>query len=102
MEKFICESYLRFVRMHPCAVCRKEKNVEADHLSARGWGSAKRNDLVTLALCHKHHMERGQIGNSKFETRYQVNLWQEVSRLHIELLMNMREMREVILQGLNK
>ncbi len=76
--------------MHPCAVCRKEKKIEVDHLSARGWESAKQNDLATLALCVRHHRERHQIGDQKFEAKYGINLWKEVSSLHIELLMHMQ------------
>jgi len=65
LEKFISKSYLRFVRMHPCAVCRKEDKIEADHLEARGRESANQNDLATLPLCRRHHDERHLGGRSK-------------------------------------
>lgn len=86
-SKFIDERYLKFVRRHDCIVSMcTALDRDADHLVARGWREAKRNDYTALALCRRHHSERGQIGNEKFERKYRVNLWREVALLLIEYL----------------
>lgn len=75
-QKLISEGYLNYVRMQPCLVCG-HRPVDPDHLKARGLRQAKRNDLSAVPLCRKHHTERGQVGNEKFEEKYDVNLWEE-------------------------
>ena len=60
--------------------------IDPDHLIARGTGEHKRNDYTCLPLCRLHHSERGQIGNEKFEEKYQVRLWAVMSFLLMEYL----------------
>ena len=83
--KILCPKYLEHIRSKPCCVCMRSP-VDADHLQARGTGSAKRNDLTAIPLCREHHSERGQIGNRRFEAKYPVKLWEEVSRFLIEFI----------------
>lgn len=76
--KIIDENYLNYVRLQPCLVCAK-RPVDADHLKARGWEQAKRNDYSAIPLCREHHSERGQIGDVRFCDKYAIgNLWMEV------------------------
>jgi len=84
--KILCPAYLKLIRSKPCCVCMVCP-VDADHIQARGTGSAKRNDLTAIPLCREHHSERGQIGNNRFEAKYRINLWREVSMLLIEAMM---------------
>jgi len=86
--------YLKFIRSKSCCVCTRIP-VDCDHLQARGWGSAKQNDLTGIPLCRAHHSERGQIGNQRFETKYEMNLWHEVSMCLIEFFLDVERRRDV-------
>ena len=85
MDKIICKGYRAFISGKPCCVCFKAP-VDFDHLTARGTGSAKQNDFTGLPLCRWHHTERGQIGNPKFEAKYKIDLWKQVSTYLTEFL----------------
>ncbi len=75
--KIVDEAYLAYVRKLPCLVCSYTP-CDPDHLRARGWREAKRNDYSAIPLCRKHHTERGQYGDQKFCATYQIgNLWEE-------------------------
>jgi hypothetical protein len=75
-EKVIDEEYKSYIRNLPCAVCMSTPT-DPDHLKARGWREASRNDYTCLPLCRKHHSERGQYGDTKFQELYKINLWKE-------------------------
>lgn len=75
-SKVINEAYLAWIRQRPCVACGKAP-VDADHLKARGFGEGKRNDLTALPMCRKCHIERGQIGNEKFQIKHRIDLWEE-------------------------
>ncbi len=82
------KEYLSFVRSHPCLVCN-ESSVDADHLQARGMGGRKNKgthtgsliDFSTVPLCRIHHTERHSIGTTKFQEKYNINLWREAFML---------------------
>jgi len=69
-------AYLRYVRSQSCLIC-SNRNIDADHLLARGRGSASQNDYAAIPFCREHHAERHQVGNEKFEAKYRINLWRE-------------------------
>lgn len=79
-EKVIDEAYKKYILSHSCLVCPR-REVDPDHLRARGTGSASQNDYSLIPLCREHHSERHQLGNSRFEQRHAVNLWKEAWRL---------------------
>jgi len=62
--------------------------VDCDHLQARGTGEGKRNDLTGIPLCREHHSERGQVGDTKFQIQYALNLWKEAAFCLIEFFIN--------------
>ena len=75
--------FIEFVKEHKCCVLGcKALNVDADHLKTIGMGrDRKKPELIEhyscIPLCRKHHTERHQIGNRKFEEKYDTNLWYE-------------------------
>lgn len=79
-EQVVDARYKKYILSHSCLVC-PSREVDGDHLMARGRGSASQNDYSLIPLCRIHHSERHQIGNQKFEQRYTVNLWLEAWRL---------------------
>lgn len=91
----LCPSYRDFVRSKPCCVCANP-HVDFDHLKARGFGSGKQNDLTGIPLCRKHHAERGQIGNERFEQTHRINLWQVAAMLLIEFFAVDPERRSLV------
>ena len=74
--KLLNDPYLAYIRTRSCAACGKSP-VDPDHLKARSWREAKRNDYTAIAHCRKCHTEREQIGDEKFQIVHKVNLWQE-------------------------
>src|SRR4030095_7573991 len=81
------DDYLDFIRSKPCLIATGCMGpVDPDHLQARGTEEHKRNDHTALPLCRKHHSERGQIGNDKFETKNVIILWYEAWKLVVEYL----------------
>lgn len=46
--------YLRFIRMLPCVVCGRRRNIEAAHTGPHGIGQ-KSSDRSCLPLCREHH-----------------------------------------------
>lgn len=81
--KILCPEFLDFIRQKPCAACGRIGPSDPDHLSARGMGSGKRNDFLCLPLCRNCHVERGY-GNEKFEAKWRINLWQQVTMNVVE------------------
>ena len=69
-------SYLNYIHSQSCIICGR-RPVDADHLIARGRGSASQNDYSAIPLCREHHSERHQGGTSKLEAKYNVNLWKD-------------------------
>lgn len=93
MSKIISDEYLDFVRAKPCLVSGK-RPVDADHLSARGFGSGKRNDFTAVPLQRKYHSERHQIGDEKFQVKYNLNLWRCCAELLCEFFLEREEKHE--------
>jgi len=62
--------------------------VDCDHLQARGTGNGKRNDLTGIPMCRGHHSERGQLGDTRFQKKWGVNLWQEAAWFLIEFFIH--------------
>lgn len=48
------QSYLRFLRSQPCAVCGSTRGVEAAHSGGHGI-SQKADDFLAVPLCRRHH-----------------------------------------------
>lgn len=90
--KLIDEEYLDYVRAMPCQIllCREQRS-EADHLIARGWEESKRNDWTALNLCTKHHGERHQIGDKKFQAKYGIELSREALFILIRFFMDRKQ-----------
>ena len=86
MRKLICKEYVDFVKTKPCLVCGR-RAVDADHLVARGRGSAKQVDFFCIPLDREHHAERHQIGDEKFEAKYSLNLWRCVAEMLCEFFL---------------
>jgi len=86
MQKLICKEYVDFVRKRPCLVCGK-RPVDADHLIARGRGSAKQIDFFCIPLDREHHSERHQIGDEKFQAKYRLNLWRCAAEMLCEFFL---------------
>ena len=84
--KVVDEDYLDFIRRQPCVGCGKAGPSDPDHLSARGWRESKRVDWYAIPMCRTCHVERGQVGNWKFETKHGVELWREVARYMVRYL----------------
>ena len=77
--KIIDEGYLAYIRKLPCLACLKPGPSDPDHVIARGWREAKRNDYSAIPLCRKCHHEFGQVGNEKFCRNHGIqNLWEEI------------------------
>lgn len=84
-------NFIEFVKEHECCVCFKTE-VDADHLKTIGMGrDRKRPELIEhyscIPLCRKHHTERHQIGNEKFEENHNINLWKENRDLLLDWIM---------------
>ena len=75
--------YIEFVKEHGCCILSCiNADTDADHLKQIGMGRDRnRPELIEhyscIPLCRKHHTERHQIGNRKFEEKYDTNLWYE-------------------------
>ena len=82
-QKLSSKKYLDYIRNKPCSICGLMP-CDPDHLEARGMGGANRSgykDYSCVPLCRKHHTERHQAGNEKFEGKYNINLWKDAFNL---------------------
>ena len=82
-QKLSSRKYLDYIRNKPCLVCGSIP-CDPDHLEARGMGGANRSgykDYSCVPLCRIHHTERHQLGNQKFEYKYNINLWKDAFNL---------------------
>ena len=77
--KVIDEQYLAEIREESCIVCHKSP-VDPDHIQARQWRESNRNDYFVLPLCRDCHTERGTMGDTRFQEKWQINLWQEIAK----------------------
>ena len=91
------EKYKAWVRTLACLVDKdngKDKcygRVDPHHLIARGMGGTRgkfleQKDWSCIPACRKHHSELEQIGKSRFEKKYEINLRAENKRLNGEFL----------------
>lgn len=75
--------YIEFVKEHGCCILSCiNADTDADHLKQIGMGRDRnRPELIEhyscIPICRKHHIERHQIGNIRFEEKYKINLWKE-------------------------
>jgi hypothetical protein len=75
-EKIVAPDYIAWVSQGGCLIGLDCWDiVDNDHLKARGTEEHKRNDYLILRFCRKHHSERGQIGDEKFQANYGINLY---------------------------
>ena len=78
------ESYLRWIRTLPCAVCRTSRFVEAAHTGPHGI-SQKSSDLSAIPLCARHHRtgydSYHKLGPRRFAEVHQLNIGAMVARL---------------------
>ena len=82
-QKLSSKKYLDYIRRQFCLVCGITP-CDPDHLEARGMGGANKSgfkDYSCIPLCRKHHTERHQLGNQKFEYKYNINLWKDAFNL---------------------
>lgn len=80
-EKIVAAEYIKWVSQGGCLIGSDCWDiVDNDHLKARGTEEHKRNDYLILRFCRKHHSERGQIGDEKFQAKYGINLYEEVAK----------------------
>jgi Putative HNHc nuclease len=66
-------AHLAFIRSLPCAVCRRERTIEAAHVGRRGL-SQKSSDRETLPLCNLHHREQHRVGLKQFARDYNLDI----------------------------
>jgi hypothetical protein len=66
-------AYLKFIRSLPCAVCPRDKGIEAAHVGRRGL-SQKSSDRETIPLCSLHHQEQHRIGLRQFQASYELDI----------------------------
>ena len=88
--KVIDEDYLDYVRSKPCVGCGK-RPVDADHLVAKGFGSGKRNDHLSVPACRECHVKRHAKGNRWFEETFRVNLWRQCAGLLAGYLVELKK-----------
>ncbi|MFQ5904834.1 MAG: DUF968 domain-containing protein [Candidatus Binatia bacterium] len=71
------DSYLRFVRQHPCIVSECSEPSEAHHaggiVSGRGTGQ-KGSDYQCIPACRAHHHFYHTMGRMNFEHRFKVDV----------------------------
>lgn len=72
------KDYIKYIKSHYCIICGKSP-VDPDHLEHLGMGGSGKNskDWSCLPICRIHHRERHDIGNKRFEEKYNINLWKE-------------------------
>ena len=78
-RRLVDAAYLDFIRLRPCLI--EGAAAQAHHTVPVGAGGS---DYRTLPLCHRHHEELHRIGKTRFETRYRLDITEEVIR-HLEL-----------------
>lgn len=68
------KKYLAFVREQPCCACGLLLDNQAHHFGRTGKGiGVKASDYEVVSLCPKCHWECGDLGNKKFQAKYNVN-----------------------------
>lgn len=76
--QFRSQSHLAFVRRFECIVNNSDCSgrIEAAHVRSSGEGGTglKPGDEWSVPLCAQHHYEQHQIGESRFELRYGLDL----------------------------
>ena len=74
------EFYIEYLRDVGCCVpgCNKLCDQTPHHMDTGGIGM-KGSDLITLRICGIHHEEIHR-SPSKFEAKYQINIYQEIVR----------------------
>jgi len=96
-DKIIDEAYRAWVKKGDCLVAFDRAGtdcfgpIDLDHTKARGTESHKQNDFFILELCRKHHSERGQIGDEKFQAKYGINLREEIIWNLIEYILELKK-----------
>ena len=92
-DRIIDEAYRAWVKEGPCVISLDCLGpVDGDHIKAQGTESHKRNDFFILRLCRKHHSERGQVGNEKFEAKYHVDLKEEIIWNLIQYILELKKL----------
>ena len=82
-EKFIKTyslEYLEYMKDQPCCVTGNQ-NSDSHHLEAIGMGQNRKKPnqkhFTTISLSREMHSELHSIGLNKFQSKYNVQLWQE-------------------------
>lgn len=79
------ENYLKWIRKKPCLVCRRPGPSDAHHC----WNSGKKNhgnDFLAVPLDRCCHSEYHQRGHNNFESKWNVDLKDEIINLLSEYL----------------
>ena len=82
-QKLPSKKYLDYIREKPCSVCGQTP-VDPHHMEEVGMGGANKDgykDYTCVPLCRYHHSEYHSHGIHYFESRYNVNLWQDAFNL---------------------
>lgn len=88
-KRFESPEYLKHVRSYGCLICSSEA-CDAHHVMTGGMGT-KTHDVFTIPLCREHHDEMHRMGPIHFESKYQVNIWQNVAFLLAEYFVGIEQ-----------
>ncbi|MES2326181.1 MAG: putative HNHc nuclease [Pseudomonadota bacterium] len=72
-----CAAHRTWVRRHRCSVAGCQRlPIECAHVrnGTDGGVGLKPSDKWTVSLCQHHHLEQHEIGEARFEARYDLNL----------------------------
>jgi len=73
-------TYSDYIKTLPCLICGKN-DVDPHHLKAVGTGRrrelSKWEDYTIIPLYRQYHSELHQIGLTKFEDKYKIDLFKE-------------------------
>ena len=83
--------YKEYVRTLPCLICGRG-GVDPAHLKAVGAGRKRElpkwEDFTIIPLSHEYHQELHYIGMTKFEKKYQINLYKEALTILAKWIFN--------------
>ena len=82
------EDYKAWVRLHPCAACASEREIEAAHTGSDGGMSMKASDSSCIPLCGSCHRTGRRayhvIGKREFERVWGIDCARVVRKLNAE------------------
>ena len=83
------KKYIEFIRNKKCTACYNSP-ADPDHLITIGMGNNRKKatvkDFSCIPLCRLCHIERGQIGDKKFQEKSGINIWKDLNKYLMEFL----------------